>query len=99
MSISFSKKIFSSSLTAFILIIFSSANSLAWDGYDYDNDTAIEINSGNFVREGNVIDIYDWRKGENHKFEVKLMEEMFNSTRIEGYDLDEQKNRVLEMEK
>ena len=99
MSIYFSKKIWLIKAGAFLAFIFISSNSLAWDGYDYDNGTAIEIGSGNLVREGNVIDIYDWKKGEYHKFEVRLLEDVFNSSRIEGYDLDDQKIRVLEMEK
>jgi hypothetical protein len=95
---------FSTKKTVLIIIIFSAAifassNCLAWDGYDYDNDTGIEIDSGNFVEEGNIIQIYDWREGEYHDAEVKSIESDFNSTRVEVYDLDKKEDRVLEMEK
>ena len=36
---------------------FFSANSLAWDGYDYNTGSYIEIGSGNLVRSGNEIEI------------------------------------------
>ena len=86
-------------ILVFNLTLLLSSNCLAWDGYDYGNDTAVEIGSGNFVEEGNIIQIYDWREGEYHDAEVKLVEDVFNSTRIEVYDLDKKEDRVLEMEK
>jgi Family of unknown function (DUF5334) len=99
MSIYFSTEKPALKIIIFIATTFISSNCLAWDGYDYDNDTGVEIGSGNFVEEGNIIQIYDWREGEYHDAEVKSIEDAFNSTRVEVYDMDKKEDRVLEMEK
>jgi len=70
---------------------------LAWDGYDYQNNTAIEIGSGNLVREGSIIKIYDWKKDEYHNVEIKMMDGNFSGTKMEVYDFDDKKIRFFEM--
>ena len=85
-------------LTILLIILFFNNPVFAWDGYDYENDTAIEIGKGNLVREGNIIKIYDWKADQYHEVQVKLMEDSFNSVRLEVYDLDTKQNRVFEME-
>lgn len=46
-----------------ILVISSSINCYAWDGFDYDSSTFIEIEKGNLVREGSDIEFYDYSDG------------------------------------
>ena len=69
----------------------------AWDGYDYQNNAAIEIGSGNLVREGSIIKIYDWKKDEYHNVEIKMIDSSFSGIKIEVYDFDDKKTRFLEM--
>ncbi|HCF9249932.1 TPA: DUF5334 family protein [Pseudomonas aeruginosa] len=33
---------------------------MAWDGYDYQNSTDVEIEKGNLARRGQEIDFYDY---------------------------------------
>ena len=81
----------------FLLLLFGH-NAFAWDGYDRQNDAAIEIGRGNLVREGNIIKIYDWKEDEYHDVEVRQMEDSFKSVRLEVYDLDSQQERIFDME-
>ncbi len=71
---------------------------LAWDGYDYDNKTAIEIETGNLVREGLVIQFYDSKANDYHAAKVLFMESDAGGTRIQLQDLDSQKERVFIMQ-
>jgi hypothetical protein len=70
----------------------------AWTGYDHSNGSEIEIGSGNLVREGETIKFYDWDKEEDHNAEVRVVDYLFNSTRLEIYDYIEQKVRVFDMD-
>jgi hypothetical protein len=97
MSIYFSKKPRFKKALFFTLTLFIATNSLAWDGYDYANSSSVEIGSGNLVREGNIIQIYDGKTGQYHDVEVKLVQYNFNSTRLEVFDLYTKKPRILEM--
>lgn len=80
------------------VVFFAVKNSFAWDGYDYENNAAVEIGTGNLVREGEVITFFDWETEEEHRAEVKSVESAFNGTRLEVYDLNEEKDRVLNMQ-
>ena len=85
------------SFTAFFIIAIFSQNSLAWSGYDQENNTSIEIGPGNLVREGLTITIYDWNTDKHHDVDVIFLEDSFNGTRIEVYDRETKKKRVFEM--
>lgn len=43
----------------FISINLFSTISFAWDGFDQDENSVIEIGPGNLVKEGQIIDFYD----------------------------------------
>ena len=45
----------------------ASSNTIAWDSYDYNTGSYIEIGSGNLVRSGNEIEIYDYGDGSYKK--------------------------------
>jgi len=72
----------------------STANSLAWDGYDYNTGNYIEIGSGNLVRGGNEIEIYDYADGTYKDVEVQGM----NGNELEVYDYDTGEYRYLDMD-
>jgi hypothetical protein len=93
MSINFLKNI----IVAFCFFL-NIGNSFAWTGYDYFNGSEIEINSGNLVREGETIKFYDWDSEEDRNAEVRSVDYLFNSTRLEIYDYIEQKVRIFDMD-
>ncbi len=74
------------------------SNCFAWTGYDRFNGSEVEISSGNLVREGETIKFYDWEKEEDHNAEVRAIDYLFNSTRLEIYDYIEQKVRIFDMD-
>lgn len=88
------KKIF------FIILIFVniSSNSWAWDGYDYDNDTAIEIGPGNLVREGLIFEYFDENLNEYRSAQVIELNNMGNGTELVVQDLEDEKQRTFYMQ-
>lgn len=83
-------------LIASILLISSNVN--AWDGYDYGTGDSVEIQSGNLVREGNDIEIYDHSTGEYHDVEVQDINRYGSTVEVEVYDYDTGEYRTLEMD-
>lgn len=81
-----------------MLVLLSCSPALAWDGYDYESGSNIEIDSGNLVRSGNDIEIYDYGAGEYKDVEVQSIYDYGGSTVIEVYDYDSGEYRELEMD-
>jgi hypothetical protein len=71
-----------------------SVNSFAWEGYDYNTGNYIEIGSGNLVRGGNEIEIYDYNDGTYKDVEVQGM----SGNELEVYDYDTGEYRYLDMD-
>lgn len=93
---SFSKKIFIfASLICYSL--FSVSPSYAWDGYDYNNKTAVEIGPGNLVREGRVIQFYDVKNNQFYTVKIITQNEIFHGTELVVEDVDTKKQRTLIM--
>ncbi len=88
------QKLLISILTIFLT---SSKSALAWNGYDYDNKTEVEIGPGNLVREGLVIQFYDSKADNYHTAKVLFMDSVAGGTRIQLQDLDVKKERVFIM--
>ena len=87
----------------FLLLIFLyfsllTKSALAWSGFDYQNNTSIDIGSGNLVRENLEVTIFDWSDNTYHQVEILVMNESFNGTRLEVRDLETGKKRIFEME-
>jgi hypothetical protein len=80
------------------LFIFIGISLNAWDGYDYDKSSYVEIDSGNLVRSGNDIEIYDYGSGEYKDVEVQSVESYGGSTEVEVYDYNTGEYRTLEMD-
>ena len=70
----------------------------AWDGYDYEKGTYVEIDEGNLVREGETIEIYDYEDGEYKDVEVESVDNDGSSVEVEVYDPDTGETRTLDME-
>ncbi len=71
---------------------------LAWDGYDYENGTSVEIEKGNLVRPGQEIEFYDYDKGEYRYGDVDSIQRNGSSVDVEVYDQDMGETRTFEME-
>ena len=88
-------------LTAFALMvvsIFLVATAHAWDGYDYDKGTYIEIEKGNLVRSGSNIEIYDYDSGSYKDVEVQSIYRHGSKVEVEVTDSEAGENRTFEMD-
>jgi len=75
-------------------LLLTSSNTIAWDGYDYNTGSYIEIGSGNLVRSGNEIEIYDYGDGSYKDVEVQGM----SGNELEVYDYETGEYRYLDMD-
>ena len=82
-------------LTAFL--IFPDL-AVAWDGYDYDSQSYIDIEKGNLVREGEEIEFYDYESGEYRTAEVEDVQGSGDGAEVEVYDYESGEYRSFEME-
>lgn len=80
-------------------ILLLTPHAFAWDGTDHESGADIEIDSGNFVREGEMIDYYDYNSGDYHSGSVESMERNGDGTvDLEVYDETNSEYRTFEME-
>jgi hypothetical protein len=92
---------FSSQFLLFVSIFlleisFLTNESLAWEGIDQERNTAIEIPSGNLVREGLVIEFYD--NEDLHLGRIITMTTIAGGTELVVEDFNEdKKERTLIM--
>ena len=89
-----------SRIVSFTLACFISVAgaSRAWDGYDWEHGTRVTIESGNLVREGEKIEIYDWSRGAYRSVDVQRIEQPAATVDVDVYDAEEGRYRTLEME-
>ncbi|MBI4825674.1 MAG: DUF5334 family protein [Nitrospirae bacterium] len=81
-----------------LLIVLVPFTSIAWDGYDYDKGSFVEIGKGNLVREGEEIEIYDYGTGEFKNVEVQSITDNGSGAEVEVYDNDTGESRTLDMD-
>ena len=84
-------------LFTFLTFTFHINSSFAWDGYDYDNKTAIEIGPGNLIREGSVFQFYDSKMDNYRTGKILFMDSVAGGTRLQLQDLDSKKERTFIM--
>jgi hypothetical protein len=58
----------------------------AWDGYDWESGSHVEIGKRNLVSEGRDIEIYDWGTGEYRGVTVEDMRSTGSGVEVEVYD-------------
>lgn len=86
-------------LFAALALFFSPAtNSLAWDGVDTESGNDVEIGSGNLVRPGRDIEVYDYGSGSYRDVEVQSIRRSGSSVEVEVYDNESGEYRTFEME-
>ena len=81
----------------FLIFFLNQSFLIAWDGYDFDNKTSIEIAPGNLVREGNIIQFYETKSDNFRTGKILFMQSVALGTEIELIDLVSKKNRVFIM--
>jgi hypothetical protein len=81
-----------------LLCLFSSVPVLAWDGYDNERGTSIEIEKGNLVRPGQEIEFYDHEKGEYRYGDVESIQRYGSGVEVEVYDNEEGETRTFDMD-
>ena len=85
-------------LFTFLTLTLHINSSFAWNGYDYDNKTAIEIGPGNLVREGSVFQFYDAKMDNYRTGKILFMDSVAGGARLQLQDLDSKKERTFIME-
>lgn len=70
----------------------------AWDGYDYESSSYIEIEAGNLVRQGEEIEYYDYDSAEYRTADVESIESSGSGAELEIYDHDSGEYRIFDMD-
>lgn len=81
----------------FLVSNFLTKSVLAWSGYDFDSKTTIEIEQGNLVKEGLIIQFYDYNLDKYHNAKINFIDSVVDGTRIQLEDLDAKKERTFIM--
>lgn len=84
-------------IALFALIIIP-CSAFAWDGYDNESGSYIEIDKGNLVREGEEIEYFDYESGEYRYGDVEGVQSTFGGAEVEVYDHDSGEYRTFEMD-
>jgi hypothetical protein len=89
------------SATFFIIFLINLFTNLslvfAWEGYDYQNKTSIDISEGNLVREGYVIQFYETKSDNFRTAKIVYIQSVAMGTEIELIDLDNNQTRFFIM--
>ena len=81
-----------------IAIAFLSLPLFAWDGYDYDTLSHIEIDEKYLVQEGKLIKVYDHIINQHMYVKVQLITARESGTEIEGEDIKTGEHYILIMD-
>lgn len=98
MKVTLQQKILKIFILFVILLITNNSQSLAWSGYDYNNKSAIEIEEGNLVREGLIIQFYDLQSDSYITAKVILLEDDAAGVKLVLHDLDHDITRTFFMQ-
>lgn len=83
-------------ITTFLFTI--SFNLYAWDGYDYETGSFVEIDKGSLVRSGEEIEVYSYDTGEYTSYEVESITSYGSGAEVEVYDYDTGEYKTLDMD-
>lgn len=83
-----------------VLAVFGvvTTSAFAWEGEDTDSGASVEIETGNLVRTGSDIQVYDYDSGEYHDMSVESIQRSGSTVELEVYDYDSGEYRTLDME-
>jgi len=82
-----------------ISIVFFALQAMAWDGYDYESGSYVEIEKDNLVRSGQEIEFYDYGAGEYKYGYVESINNYGSSVEVEIYDQETGDYRIFEMDR
>lgn len=85
-------------LISAVLLFVTSFTVFAWDGYDSETDSYVEIERGNKVRPGNEIEFYDYGAGEFRTGDVESVRRFGNSVEVEVIDHETGDLRIFDMD-
>lgn len=82
-----------------LLLVVFVQTCFAWDGYDWDRNSYVEIGKGNTVRRNRDIEVYDYGTNQYKTYEVQNIRNRAGGrhTEIELYDWQTNEYRTLEM--
>lgn len=75
------------------------AHALAWDGYDYEKGSFVEIDEGTRVRSGDLVEIYDYSDGRYKDMDVLDIDRTPSGVTLEVQDPETGERRTLEMDR
>ena len=81
-----------------VILVLLASPVTAWDGFDWNTGTYIEIGDGNLVRPGETIEIFDWSTGTYTDVEVESMNSYGSGVEVEVYDWDTGDYRTFDMD-
>lgn len=69
----------------------------AWDGYDYNSMSFIEIQQNQQLEAGREIEIYDYQDSKYKNVQVEHIYKVGNSIEVEVYDYQNNEYRTFDM--
>ncbi len=70
------------SLITALFFFYQICPALAWEGVDIKTNSSVQIEAGNLVREGSIIDFFDSIDGNYHTGKVLTMNSASNATEL-----------------
>jgi len=70
----------------------------SWEGQNITTGSQVEIESGNLIRDGEEIEVYDYDLGEYRTVEVNDISRFGSTVEVEVTDLETGEEHTLEME-
>jgi hypothetical protein len=79
-------------------LLLSSSVSVGWDGIEVETGNSVEIESGNLVRTGKDIEVYDATAGKYRSVTVESIDRSGGTVEVEVYDHDSGEYTNFEMD-
>jgi hypothetical protein len=80
-------------------LLLTSSTAFAWDGYDYEAGSSVEIGKGNNVKRFKEVEYYDYKDGQYKQGEVQSVRNRGRNVEVEIQDNSTGKLRTFEMER
>lgn len=82
-----------------VALLATTCSALAWQGYEEETGSDVEIQRGNLVRRGRTIEVYDYGRGEYRDVEVESVRDRGNRVEVEVYDPETGETSTLDMDR
>ena len=81
-----------------VVLLSVSGVSHGWEGQESDTGDLVEIESGNLVRPGEEIEVFNYEEGSYDFYEVETMNRIGGQVEVEVYDYEEGVYKTLIMD-